>query len=59
MSKLPSLTGKEIVSLLKKLVSSLRGKEAVMFSLNMKMDGQPWFRYIQERQLVQDFYRRF
>ena len=59
MSKLPSLTGKEIVSLLKKAGFMLRGKEAVMLSLNMKMGGQPWFQYIQGRQLVQDFYRRF
>jgi predicted RNA binding protein YcfA (HicA-like mRNA interferase family) len=48
MSKLPSLTGKEIVSLLKKagfIVERQRGSRVFL----KHEDGQPWFWYIQER----------
>jgi predicted RNA binding protein YcfA (HicA-like mRNA interferase family) len=57
MSKLPSLTGKEVVSLLKKvgfIVERQRGSHVFL-----KHDDERATPSIRERQLAQDFYQRY
>ena len=59
MSKLPSLTGKEVVSLLKKVGFIVERQRGSHVFLKHDDGGQLWFQSIRGRQLVRDFYQRF